>query len=40
VIFGGGVIPKNRGDGGVPDRSYFDLKPNTPLEVTRVTKVR
>jgi hypothetical protein len=31
VIFEGGVIPKNRGDGGAPDSSYFDLKPNTPL---------
>jgi hypothetical protein len=31
VIFGGGVIPKNREDGGAPDSSYFDLKPNTPL---------
>jgi hypothetical protein len=30
VIFGGGVIPKNRGDGVTPDSSYFDLKPNTP----------
>jgi hypothetical protein len=30
VIFGGDVIPKNRGDGGAPDSSYFDLKPNTP----------
>jgi hypothetical protein len=34
VIFGGGVIPKNRGDGGAPDSSYFDLKPNTPLEIS------
>jgi hypothetical protein len=32
VIFGGGVIPKNRGDGVAPDSSNFDLKPNTPLE--------
>jgi hypothetical protein len=31
VIFGGGVIPKNRGDGVAPDSSNFDLKPNTPL---------
>jgi hypothetical protein len=31
VIFGGGVIPKNRGDGDAPDSSYFNLKPNTPL---------
>jgi hypothetical protein len=31
VIFGGGVIPKIRGDGGAPDSSYFDLKPNTPI---------
>jgi hypothetical protein len=30
VIFGGGVIPKNRGDGDAPDSSYFDFKPNTP----------
>jgi hypothetical protein len=30
VIFGGGVIPKNRGDDGAPDSSYFDIKPNTP----------
>jgi hypothetical protein len=30
VIFGGGVIAKNREDGGAPDSSYFDLKPNTP----------
>jgi hypothetical protein len=30
VIFGGGVIPKNWGDGGTPDSSYFDPKPNTP----------
>jgi hypothetical protein len=30
VIFGGGVIPKNRANGGAPDSSYFDLKPNTP----------
>jgi hypothetical protein len=31
VIFGGGVIQKNRGDGVAPDSSNFDLKPNTPL---------
>jgi hypothetical protein len=30
VIFEGGVIPKNRGDSGAPDSSYFDLKPNIP----------
>jgi hypothetical protein len=30
VIFGDGVIPKNRRDGGAPDSSYFDFKPNTP----------
>jgi hypothetical protein len=30
VIFGGGVILKIRGDGGAPDSSYFELKPNTP----------
>jgi hypothetical protein len=29
VIFGGGMIPKNRGDDGAPDSSYFDIKPNT-----------
>jgi hypothetical protein len=29
VIFGDGVIPKNRGNGDAPDSSYFDLKTNT-----------
>jgi hypothetical protein len=29
VIFGGGVILKNRGDGFAPASSYLDLKPNT-----------
>jgi hypothetical protein len=36
VIFRGGVIPKNRGDGGVTDSSYFDLKPNTPYRTPGV----
>jgi hypothetical protein len=31
MIFEGGMISKNREDGGVPDSSYFDIKPNTPL---------
>jgi hypothetical protein len=31
VIFGGGVIPKNRRNGVALDSSNFDLKPNTPL---------
>jgi hypothetical protein len=33
VIFGGGVIPKNRRDGGDLDSSYIDLKPNTLLVI-------
>jgi hypothetical protein len=34
AIFGGGVIPKNRGDDVAPTSSYFDLKPNTSLSVS------
>ena len=30
VVFDGGVIPKNRGDGVAHASSQFDLKPNTP----------
>jgi hypothetical protein len=31
VIFGGTVIQKIEGMISLPDSSYFDLKPNTPL---------
>lgn len=32
VVFGGGVIPKNREDGVVHASSHFDLKPNTSYD--------
>jgi hypothetical protein len=31
LVFGGGVIPKNRGDDVIPASSHFNLKPNTSM---------